>query len=275
MTHDELKDSLPAFALDALDPQERAEVAAHIATCAACTAELAVLDRVVSGVGLEAPPVTPPAGLKARVIARVEAERSRPSGTALPVPMKSTAPRPNFWNSGLAVAASLALAVGASLYAYALRTELVALRDSADVSSAQASRLRDELATLRRDRVTLQRIMDVLRSPDTLRVDLKGQGGSPGATGHAFWHRAAGLMFTADQLPPLPPGREYQLWTITGTTATSAGTFAPDASGGASIVAPVSAGAARPDAFGVTIEPVGGSPTPTLPIVLIGTAASR
>ena len=62
MTHDELKDSLPAFALDALDPHERAEVAAHVATCAACTAELAVLDRVVAGVGLEAPPVTPPSG---------------------------------------------------------------------------------------------------------------------------------------------------------------------------------------------------------------------
>jgi len=37
----------------------------------------------------------------------------------------------------------------------------------------------------------------------------------------------------------------------------------------------VSAGAPRPDAFGVTIEPAGGSPTPTMPIVLVGTSQNE
>ena len=275
MTHDEIRDVLPAFALDALDPHERVEVAAHVATCAACTAELAVLGRVVSSVGLEAPPVTPPTELKARVMARVAAERSgRVSVERADQSVRavSSAPRPWFWNSGLTLAASLTLAVGASIYALSLRTELSAIRESAAISSAQASRLRDELASLRRDRVTLQHIMDVLKAPDTLRVGLKGQAGAPGAAGQAFWSRTAGLMFTADRLPALPAGRVYQLWTITGSIPTSAGTFEPDRSGSASVVASVPAGAPPPDAFGVTIEPAGGSATPTLPIVLIGTA---
>ena len=266
MTHDEIRDALPAFALDALDPHERVEVTAHIATCESCTAELDVLGRVVSGVGLEAPPVTPPNDLKARVMARVEGERTTST---------TTSPRSSFWTSGLALAASLTLAVGASIYALSLRTELAAIRESAEISAAQASRLRDELTSLRRDRVTLRHILDVLKAPDTLRVGLKGQPGAADATGQAFWSRTAGLMFTADRLPALPAGRVYQLWTITGTTPTSAGTFEPDKSGAASHIVSVPAGAPPPDAFGVTIEPTGGSAAPTLPIVLIGTAATR
>ena len=62
MTHDELRESLPAFALGALDADERQVVASHVETCAACQAELIELERVVSGIGLDAPPVSPPAG---------------------------------------------------------------------------------------------------------------------------------------------------------------------------------------------------------------------
>ena len=216
-------------------------------------------------------------------MARVDAEQagrvsaSRSLNGALDGAVRATTgtPRASFWNSGLALAASLTLAVGASIYALSLRTELVAIRESAEISAAQATRLRDELAALRRDRVTLQHVLDVLKAPDTLRVGLKGQPGAPAATGQAFWSRSAGLMFTADGLPALPAGRVYQLWTITGTTPTSAGTFEPDRSGSVSHVASVPAGAPPPDAFGVTIEPAGGSATPTLPIVLIGTAVAR
>jgi anti-sigma-K factor RskA len=60
------------------------------------------------------------------------------------------------------------------------------------------------------------------------------------------------------------------LWTITGTVATGAGTFTPDAQGAASVTSIVAPGAALPDAFGVTIEPAGGSTTPTMPIVMVG-----
>jgi anti-sigma-K factor RskA len=80
------------------------------------------------------------------------------------------------------------------------------------------------------------------------------------------------MLFSATQLPKLPAGRVYQLWTITGTTATSAGLLTPDANGAVRLELPVSANAAKPDAFGLTIEPAGGSPAPTLPIVLLGSA---
>jgi anti-sigma-K factor RskA len=272
MTHEQLRDLLPALSLGALDADERREAAAHVSTCAECAAELAALERTVQGIALEAPPVTPPAALKGKVLARIEDERAgRVALSRMPVPARPQPPRP-WWAHGLALAASLALAIGASLYAWALRSEISILREDVAATSSEASKLRGELATLRRNWVEVTKAMDVLRAPDMLKVDLKGQATLPSGTGRAFWSRSAGLMFTAEGLPALPQGKVYQLWTIKGTVATGAGTFVPDAGGAASVTALVAATAEVPDAFGVTIEPAGGSATPTMPIVMVGGA---
>lgn len=273
MTHDELRESLPAFALGALDAAERQEVASHVATCDSCTAELAELSRVVMGIGLDAPPVTPPSSLRARVLDRVSSEARRPASgrTVVPFAPPQTHDRPSSSPLvRLALAASVLLAIAASFYALTLRSELSALRETVATSTAEATLLRNELTSLRRNWSEVTRAMDVLKAPDMLKVDLKGQGTMPDAAGRAFWSRTAGLMFTADRLPALPAGRVYQLWTITGSVATGAGTFTPDAQGAASVSSVVPAGAAKPDAFGVTIEPAGGSATPTMPIVMVG-----
>jgi len=177
--------------------------------------------------------------------------------------------------SFLPLAASLIIAAAAVFYASSTRTELSALRASSAAGAQEAARLRQELVTLRRDWINLTRAMDVLKAPDMLRADLSGQAQAPGAIGRAFWSEKAGLLFAADRLPALPPGRVYQLWTITGKAATSAGIFTPDASGAVTVTAVVAAGAPRPDAFGVTIEPTGGSATPSMPIVLVGTSQNE
>jgi len=43
VTHDELRDTLGAYVLGALEPGERAQVAAHLETCAHCRTELAAI----------------------------------------------------------------------------------------------------------------------------------------------------------------------------------------------------------------------------------------
>jgi len=270
MTHDELRESLPAFALGALDADERKMVAAHVETCDACTAELAELERVVVGIGLDGPPVSPPAGLRARVLERVANEPQSTAQTHAVLPFAPKTERRSFSASRLALAASVTIAIGASLYAFALRSEIASLRESVTTTGTEATRLRGELAQLRRNWAEVTRAMDVLKAPDMLKVDLKGQANMPGAAGRAFWSRTAGIMFTADRLPALAAGQVYQLWAITGTVATGAGTFTPNAQGAASVTSTIAPGAPMPDAFGVTIEPTGGSATPTKPIVMVG-----
>ena len=270
MAHEELKSLLPAFALGALDADEQREVSAHVATCAECAGEAVALGRVVDGIGLDAEPVTPPPALKGRVLARIEQEREGHVSSLSRMPGPQAPPARPFWARGLALAASVTLAVGASAYAWALRNEISVLRGDVVATTEEAAKLRGELASLRRNWVEVTRAMDVLRAPDMLRVDLKGGAGLPSAAGRAFWSRRAGLMFTAEGLPALPADKVYQLWTISGSVATGAGTFVPDAAGAASVTSLVAAGAPPPDAFGVTIEPTGGSTSPTLPIVMIG-----
>ena len=245
MTHDELKDALSALALGALDSAERIEVEAHVRGCAECQAELQALLKVADGIGLEAPPVTPPEGLRSKVLARVTAQ---PQMRRVPLPdVRSSAvpPKPaGSWMMPLALAASLVLAAAALLYAFRLQTEVEELKKTARI----------------------------LQSADLVRANMKGQASASNATGLALWSKANGMIFSATQLPALPAGRVYQLWTITGTTATSAGLLTPDASGAVRLELPVPANATKPDAFGLTIEPAGGSPAPTLPIVLLGSA---
>ena len=51
----------------------------------------------------------------------------------------------------------------------------------------------------------------ILTAPDVRRVDLAGQPVAPAASARAFWSRSRGLVITASNLPPLPPGRIHQL----------------------------------------------------------------
>jgi len=245
MTHDELKDALSALALGALDSAERIEVEAHVRGCAECQAELQALLKVVDGIGLEASPVTPPEALKSKVLARVTAQpqlRAVPPADVRPI---AVPPKPaGSWVMPVALAASLVLAAAALFYAFRLQTEVQELKKTTFL----------------------------LQSADLVRANMKGQGSASNATGLALWSKTNGMLFSATQLPKLPAGRVYQLWTITGTTATSAGLLTPDANGAVRLELPVSANAAKPDAFGLTIEPAGGSPAPTLPIVLLGSA---
>lgn len=240
MTHDEIRESLPALALGALDYPERDVVTAHVRSCAACQGELASLEQVVDSIGLEAAPVTPPAALRSRVLARVERERGGAARSRSAERDRTSTS--NRWLP-LAMAASLLLAAGGLFYAYASRAELQ----------------------------TLRHIARVLEAPDLITIQLKGQASATAASGRALWSAQRGLVFTAERLPALPGDRVYQLWTISGSKPVSAGLLSPDASGRVTFTLASGTVTPRPDAFGVTVEPVGGSATPTMPIVLIGT----
>ena len=102
------------------------------------------------------------------------------------------------------------------------------------------------MAVLRQTAAGAQSSVAVLTAPDVARVDLEGQPVAPDASARAFWSRSRGLVFTASNLPPLPPGRTYQLWVLTTDPApTSAGLLKPDADGRATAVFTTLAGSPR------------------------------
>jgi hypothetical protein len=115
----------------------------------------------------------------------------------------------------------------------------------------------------------------VLTAPDVRQINLAGQTPAPRASARAFWSRSRGVVFTAANLPALPPGRIYQLWFIAGKTPVSAGLLAPpDGQGSLTSTVATPIDLPTPDALAVSIEPAGGSPSPgpTGDIYLIGAA---
>jgi hypothetical protein len=127
--------------------------------------------------------------------------------------------------------------------------------------------LEAQIAGLQAAANTAAQTRSVLAARDLARVDLAGQKPAPSAAGRVFWSPTYGLVFAATNLPPLPPGRVYQLW-IVADAPISAGIATPGASGEFSVVTPPAA--ATPKAFAVTIEPEGGRPAPTGEMFLLG-----
>ncbi len=283
--HESFAESLAAYALDILDsPADRAALEAHLAGCAACRDELALQRSALQGIGLGIEPVAPPVALRARALATVREpqlapiaardERGAPSARVVTIGAheKNTRPGPRASASmaWLATAAAVVVAVGSMLYAYALQREVTALTSLAVSAATRADALNAEVVELRRQSSELVQVLNVIGAPDVRLASLSGQGAAAGALGRAYWSRSQGLVFKALQLPGLAANRDYQLWIVPASGApVSMGVLQVRADGSSSHATPL-ANLPTAAAIAVTIEPTGGSPTPTMPIVMVG-----
>ncbi len=220
---------------------------------------------ILQGLGQAVPQVDPPLALRARVLGSVAgAQTLRPAAT-----------RSAMWL--VATAASLVLATGLGIYTTQLRGRIGVLEDELRDARARATaaeqRAIDAQQAIGATRITVA----VLTAPDVARIDLAGQAPvAPGASARAFWSRSRGMVFTASNLPALPPGRVYQLWVVTAQPAPiSAGLLTPDAQGSVNETFNTPSDIPQPVALAVTIEPAGGARSPSGEKYLVGTVSGR
>jgi anti-sigma-K factor RskA len=278
--HDRLHESSGLYVLGMLDRAERAAFEAHAATCAACTAELRTLASVAAALPHAATQVDPPPSLRARVLTAATGEdrSARENVTAFApraAPPPLSAATPWWWMSAAAMAL---IAVGAASYALSLRGQISGLRTELASTNAELAttverlaRSEAQLAVATRSVTTAEARMVVLTAPDMRQVNLAGQPVAPRASGRAFLSRARGLVFTANDLPPLPPGRGYQLWVVTPTAPVSIGMVQVDNTGRAAQAFTTPEFQGPVAAVAVTIEPEAGVPAPTGDKYLVGT----
>lgn len=208
---------------------------------------------VAEALGRAVPPLSPPAGLRARVLA-----------SAVP----SVTPRATYSRTTWLAAAALLVAAVMTAVAWHYRGEASRARADQQATARALTALEQQVATLQANAATATQTRSVLSARDLARIDLSGQEPAPGATGRVFWSPTHGLVFAATNLPALPPGRVYQLWVVA-ESPVSAGIAEPGASGELSVVTKP-ATSAPPKAFALTIEPEGGRPAPTGPMYLLG-----
>jgi anti-sigma factor RsiW len=212
-----------AYALDALDPEERVTYEAHLAQCARCREELASLGETATALAFGVTSPAPPERLRSQILAAAAAEREN----VLPLPTR----RP--W---LAVAASVAAcaAIGLGIWAGTLTKSL---------DRARATGARAEAAA------------QILADPASQKIALKGGSGmlavDPSGRGVLVVHL----------LPAAPAGKIYEAWVIPpGGAPRKAGLFS---SNGSMTMVSLAGNVPKGSVVAATMERTGGSDRPT------------
>ena len=275
-THDELRDLAPLYVIGALPPAEAEAFARHLAACAECAAEVESLRPVTDLLASAVPQHTPPPHLRQRVLAIAQARHDAPADgsevTSARVLVARQSPNLLPW---LLAAASLAITAGLGVYTWQLRGRLDTLTADLRTAIETAANLQLQLTTVRQTAGRAQLVAAVISAPDLARIDLVGQPAAPAAAARAFWSDSRDtLVFNASNLPPLTPGRTYQVWVLPPAGAPiSAGLIQPDAQGRAEAVVNTAPGMPAPAGVAVSEEPAQGSPSPSTTPFLVGTVA--
>lgn len=231
-----------AYALDALTEIERAGFARHMAGCEPCATEVAEFGETASRLGA-AVAQAPPTRLREAVLAEVSRTR-QVSASRPPRAGASEVQRWRRWTAG-AVAAAV-VGVAGTVTAWVVQEGRVS---DAQVAAAQFA-------------ADQARLSAVLAAPD-VRISSSTVAGGGKVTVARSPSLDDGVILMSD-LPAPGTGKAYQLWLIRGAVPTSAGVIAAGATSSTTVVHGISG----VDLVGVTIEPAGGSPTPTLPTVV-------
>jgi hypothetical protein len=175
------------------------------------------------------------------------------------------------------LAAVALIALGA---AFVFRAQRNAARREVDRARAEtetvAARNRDLQQRLDATQARLERAEAfrwLVAQPTTRVAQLSGLPAAPAAWGRVVWsaERREAILLTAG-LPAPPAGKAYEAWLIGAGGPVPAGVFHPDNIGNAVHTLARTEDVAHAKTFAVTLEPEGGTATPTGPMVLAGPA---
>ncbi len=279
MTHDELRELSGGYALGVLDEPDRQAFEAHLATCAACTAEVRDLTEVAATLALDLPQIDPPPALRERVLrAAIEAvptpvayrfSRKAAGGAGLPPEGGShpkDSPTPRWRQPVLAMlsAAAVLVALALGIYAASLLRRIESLEQQLRVAADRQAQGQQQLVQLRAASDTAAQVRRILAAGDLRRADLAGTTAAPAVSGRAFWSPTQGMVVAFANLPPTDAGRVYQLWVIPpGGDPIGAGLLDLETDGRALALARPGT-SDRVGTVAITLEPAGGSAVPTL-----------
>jgi anti-sigma-K factor RskA len=285
---------LELYALGELSPAERAEVEAQAARHPEVRLEL---NEALAAVGLyaEAHALTPPAGMRDRVLGHVMASLNAsndatgaaasvtPATSSLraevdavaqarnttdgstssgvrpiaAVPVAEPAGR-SMWALAASVALLLSLVGNFVLYSrwQSASSDLVALQgDQTRIAATQAS-YQQQLGAVRQQNA-------ILRSDEFRAVALAGTPAAPTAKARVLYNPGTRKVYVdVRSLPALPAGKQYQLWALDKGKPVDAGMLATGTAAGDSLQQMKDI--AHAQAFAMTVEPTGGSVNPTM-----------
>ena len=267
---DDFRELIEAYALGALDSEERAAVAAHLATgCAGCTAALPEAQWLVSQLAYLAPEALPSDMLRGRLMqtARAEAATASSQTRSGSTASKSVIP---VWMWG-AVAAALLFALYNAHETRVTKDAIERTRASLEEQIELQKESARQLAVARREAL-------ILTDPKSIRISMSAANKDLPVL-QASWNRELGLVVTGQKVPKPSGNRTLQLWLIPkapGAKPEPSLTVRPDADGKFELLVanpPYSSGGTK--ALAITEEPEGGSRQPTTTPLWVGAVAGK
>jgi hypothetical protein len=236
-----------AYALDALDDAERERFERHLQRCPACADDVRQMTSTATAMAM-AVTAEPPPGLKERVLASAAATPQLP-----PLPPTAAARRRHgrrLTRSDWFPRLALGLAAAGVAAAVALAVVTVSTQNRLDTVQAQN-----------------QQITAVLSAPDAQIAT--GSSSTGGTATVVLSYAEQKMIFTSSGLPALPNAKVYELWLLSTGSARPAGLLPQPTDGKTAPV--LAAGLTSADKVGVTVEPAGGTSSPTTTPILVMT----
>jgi anti-sigma-K factor RskA len=226
-----------AYALDALDDEERESFERHLATCERCRADLGGFRDAAALMAVDVEPVDPPPELRGRILEAARAERPN----VVPMRRRRLVEQPLVWFAAAAAAAAVAFAVWGGVTAH-------------DLSKERSARAADRAA------------LAVLGDPGARLTALTGHSGTlaVGTGGRA--------VLAVSRLEPAPSGKTYEAWVIpVGGKPLRAGVFRGGDGTSTVVLGPR---VPRGSVVAVTLEQSGGVDAPTTKPFITGSPAA-
>jgi anti-sigma-K factor RskA len=235
-TNPHVLEFLPAYTVGSLDEDERLLVSEHLAVCSVCAVELLAYQTLTDQLALAAPDATPSPDLKRRLMAR------------LPAPPAQRFSQ-SWWRNWPNLLRRPALAWGVASFLLILVLVASNLLLWQRVNQLEAAG----------------------RSGGMWAIPLIGTSLVPGAAGFVIIGAdGQNGAFVVDALPPLDEERQYQLWLIQNGQRSSGAVFSVDEHGYGGGRIRAARNLFEYSGCDVSIEPKGGSSSPTGDKVLAG-----
>jgi anti-sigma-K factor RskA len=269
--HPTREEDFDLYVLGSLEGDEKQAIESHLAACADCARKLAAARGRVAAISFAAPRVEPSAAVKDRLLRQVRAELQAPSRA----PSSATAPARKPTREFVPPEPPRG-AAGRWLFAI-LAPACIALLIATVILWRENKRLEKQLAVLgsavdraEKQLADTQEMLHLYSSKDTIKVALAPKPGMIKGDGEVMYNEKMGLLMYDGWIAPSPDDKSYQLWVVPmDGKPISAGVFNPATSDTAHWMAKVPEGIA-PKMFAITLEPAGGMPQPTGPMVLVG-----
>lgn len=242
---------LELYVAGLLSEKENREVAAYADTYPEIKAEILAIEEAILGLSREAAP-----GFRPSFETLLKSLRENDDKGVISLAQ----PRNTRWTY-IGWAASFVLAVGVT-YLFLQNREL---NSKIQLAESEMFLMEQQIAEAESSLENSEQLLNTIRDKNVIVVPLGGQNVSPDSYAKAYWNKEESQLFIdAKGLPAPPEGMTYQVWSLKldPLSPTSVGLledFADDENGIFALSNPN-----QSQAFGITLEPAGGSESPTL-----------